>query len=271
MIHFNLEKPVHLAWAGEFNSPERGWKHLTRVLIDYELMIVTEGELYIGNENEDFTVRAGEYLIMSPTRYQHGTEECRCRFYWVHFSAPALPASLSLPPQGKFSDGEKIADIMKAIFLAESERHGGLRSGYLATTLLFEVAAQNSESRSDERAFDAAQVLCERVKGLVASRRFSELRVKEIADELGYHEKYLSAVFRQTEGVTLKRYLSKRRIEEAKRILLETNFTVAEVAYCLNFDDPHNFSRFFKHEEGVTPSEFRNNRNENENENETSA
>lgn len=261
MLYFNLEKPVRLAWAGEFNSPERGWKHLTRVLIDYELMIVTEGELKIGDENENYSVRAGEYLIMSPTRYQHGTEECKCRFFWLHFSAPALPASLSLPPQGKFSDGEKIARIMKALFLAESEKHGGLRSGYLATELLFEVASQNDEIQPSAAPPDSAHALCERVKGLISSKLFSELRVKEIADELGYHEKYLSAVFRKTEGITLKSYLTKRRMEEAKRILLETNFTVAEVAYCLNFDDPHNFSRFFKHEEGVTPSEFRNRKN----------
>lgn len=257
MLYFNLEKPVRLAFAGEFNSPERGWKHLTRVLTDYELMIVTEGELCIGSDSEEFTVTAGEYLIMSPTRFQHGTRECGCRFFWMHFSAPALPASLALPPQGKFSDGERIAQIVKSLFLAESERRGGLRSGYLATELLFELAAQNHEMQQDGGALDAAHALCERAKSLIASRRFTELRVSEIAGELGYHEKYLSAVFRKTEGITLKRYLSLKRMEEAKRILLETNFTVAEVAYCLNFDDPHNFSRFFKHEEGITPTEFR--------------
>lgn len=256
MIYFNLEKPVRLAFAGEFNSPERGWKHLTRDLIDYELMIVTEGELRIGNENEDFTVRAGEYLIMSPTRYQHGTEECKCRFYWVHFSAPALPASLSLPPQGRFSDGEKIADIMKALFLAESNERGGLRSSYLATELLFCLAG--SYAKEDEAPLGAGRALCERVKAFAASKRFTGVQVKEIADGLGYHEKYLSAVFRETEGITLKRYLSKRRTAEAKHLLTETDFTVAEIAYFLGFDDPHNFSRFFKHEEGLTPSEYRN-------------
>ncbi len=257
MLYFNLEKPARLVWAGEFISPEKGWRHLTRTLIDYELMIVTEGELKIGDDKEDFCVRAGEYFIMSPTRYQHGTAECKCRFYWVHFTAPALPASLALPPQGKFSDGERIASMMKEIFLADSENHGGLRAQYLTTMLLFELAAQSRGTCSDECAPDPARSLCERAKAIVCAKRFADVRVKEIADELGYHEKYLSAVFRKTEGITLKRYISAFRIGEAKRILLETEFTVAEVAYCLNFDDPHNFSRFFKQEEGVTPSEYR--------------
>ena len=257
MIYLNLEKPVQLNLTGEFVSPERGWKHLTRTLIDYELFIVTEGELKIGDENGEHSVAAGEYLIMSPTRFQHGTEECKCRFYWVHFTAPALPASLSLPPQGKFSDGERLANFVKELFLAESAEHGGLRSRYLATELLFELASQNRVMRSENIPPDAAHALCEKIKSLVAAKRFSEVRVKEIADELGYHEKYLSSVFRKTEGRTLKDYISSFRMEEAKRMLLETDFTVAEIAYCLNFDDPHNFSRFFKRGAGTTPSEFR--------------
>ncbi|MDE6411956.1 MAG: helix-turn-helix transcriptional regulator [Clostridia bacterium] len=259
MIHFNLEKPVRLAFAGEFNSPERGWKHLTRELTDYELMIVTEGELRIGDENQDYSVRAGEYLIMSPTRFQHGTEECKCRFFWMHFSAPDFPASLSLSPQGKFMDGKRISELMQTLFLAESEQRGGLRSCYLVTELLFELAGRGG-LKADETPLGAAQALCERVKALAASRRFTGVQVKEIADELGYHEKYLSAVFRKTEGITLKSYLSKRRTAEARHLLSETDFTVAEIAYFLGFDDPHNFSRFFKHEEGITPSEFRDKR-----------
>lgn len=257
MLYFNLEKPVRLVWVGEFISPERGWKHLTRTLIDYELMVVTEGQLEIGDENADYTVRAGEYLVMSPTRFQHGTKECKCRFYWMHFSAPALPATLTMPAQGKFTDGEGISQIMKSLFRAEGERHCGLRSHYLASELLFELAAQTSSVQAEEVVSDAAHATCERVKSLVAAKRFGELRVKEIANELGYHEKYLSAVFREREGITLKGYLSLQRMAEAKRILLETNFTVAEVAYCLNFENPHNFSRFFKREEGITPTEYR--------------
>lgn len=257
MLCFNLEKPVRLVWVGEFISPERGWKHLTRTLIDYELMVVTEGQLEIGDENADYTVRAGEYLIMSPTRFQHGTKECKCRFYWLHFSAPALPATLTIPAQGKFTDGERISQIMKSLFRAEGEGHCGPHSHYLASELLFELAAQTSSVQGEVPAPDSAHALCERVKALVAAKRLSDLRVKEIASELGYHEKYLSAVFREREGITLKGYLSAQRLAEAKRILSETNFTVAEVAYCLNFENPHNFSRFFKREEGITPSEYR--------------
>ncbi|MDE5548471.1 MAG: helix-turn-helix transcriptional regulator, partial [Clostridia bacterium] len=77
------------------------------------------------------------------------------------------------------------------------------------------------------------------------------------AKELGYHEKYLSTAFHKATGIPLKRYLVSERLNEAKRLLADTNYTVAEVAYYLNFENPHNFSRFFKKECGITPLEYR--------------
>lgn len=261
MLHFNLEKPVEFVWAGEFVSPEQGWKHLTRVLIDYELMIVTEGVLFIADENEEHEVKAGEYLVMPPTRFQHGTRECRCRFYWLHFRAEALPASLSLPAHGKFSNGAQLSAVMKLLFQAEAESHRGIRSHYLATGLLLELAAQVRSLTPAVQALDAPQQLCRKVKMYIRGNPFTNVRVSEIARGLGYHEKYLSTVFRETEGITIKRYLTNLRMTEARRLLLETDYTVKEIGYCLTFESPHNFSRFFKTEEGVTPLEYRAKRN----------
>ena len=254
MLHFCLNTPVEMLWFGEFISPERDWKHLTRRLFEYEMMIVTEGELWIADEDREYHVGAGEYLIMSPTRIQHGTRVSQGRFYWMHFRCDALPASISLPPLGKFADADNIGALARMLLAAEAEQPRGVRSLYLATQLLIELSRGQTQRERDET---AGERLAGSVKTFVAFHRFSQIRVADIARELGYHEKYLSAVFREAEGITLKRYLTQRRLEEAKRLLLETDHTVAEVAYYLNFPSPHNFSRFFKQETGMTATQFR--------------
>jgi AraC family transcriptional regulator, transcriptional activator of pobA len=48
-----------------------------------------------------------------------------------------------------------------------------------------------------------------------------------------------------------------RLLVEAKRLLLYSNMTVAEVAFRLGFDDPAYFSRFFTSHAGVSPRGFR--------------
>ena len=259
MLHFNLEKPVRLKWFGDFVSPEKGWKHLTRNLLEYELMIVTEGVLYIADDREEYTVRAGEYLIMPPTPFQHGTKICRCRFYWGHFDCPALPATLTIPKQGALSDPDAVKEIATRLLAQERRDHRGVRSHYLATELLLEIARGRERAAENALYTPPSVLLCAKIKDFIEWRRFSDTTVAEIARELGYHEKYLSVVFSRTEGVTLKSYISQTRLKEAKRLLLEGGRSVSEVAGALNFSDPHNFSRFFKNVTGLTPREFREN------------
>lgn len=257
-LHFDLNAPIQLLWFGEFISPERNWKHLTRRLFEYELFIVTEGVLFIADEEREHEVRAGEYLIMPPTVFQHGTRVCRCRFYWLHFRCPALPASVSMPAQGSFSDADAVRAIAKKLMQAEAAEPRGVRSRYLASMLLLELREQAlADAPEDGGVSSSAEQLCERIKEFVFFHRFSDVKVREIARELGYHEKYLSAVFHRTEGVTLKAYIDAQRCAEAKRLLLESRLTVTEVAYYLNFPDPHSFARFFKTTTGRTATQFR--------------
>ncbi len=256
MLHFCLETPIELLWFGEFISPEREWKHLTRRLYEYEMMVVTEGELCIGDSDREYTVKAGEYLIMSPTLFQHGTKVCRCRFYWMHFRCPALPASVSLAPHGEFADADAVRTIAELLLSSEAAFPRSVRSRYLATQLLLELCRGREETAAKSETSKSR--LCENIRNFVTFHRFSEIRVSDLARELGYHEKYISAVFHAETGVTLKRYLTQCRLDEAKRLLLETDYTVSEVSYYLNFQSPHNFSRFFRKETGMTASEFRN-------------
>ena len=181
-LHFDLNAPIQLLWFGEFISPERNWKHLTRRLFEYELFIVTEGVLFIADEEREHEVRAGEYLIMPPTVFQHGTRVCRCRFYWLHFRCPALPASVSMPAQGSFSDADAVRAIAKKLMQAEAAEPRGVRSRYLASMLLLELREQAlADAPEDGGVSSSAEQLCERIKEFVFFLRFSDVKVREIA------------------------------------------------------------------------------------------
>ncbi len=48
-------------------------------------------------------------------------------------------------------------------------------------------------------------------------------------------------------------------VGEAKKYLLNTNYSISEIAYFLDFQDPAYFTRLFKKKTGQSPSEFRGN------------
>lgn len=61
-------------------------------------------------------------------------------------------------------------------------------------------------------------------------------------------------------GVPPIRYLNNYRIQCAKKLLIDSNFTIANIAESIGFINPNYFCRAFKrHNNGISPSEFRKN------------
>lgn len=87
--------------------------------------------------------------------------------------------------------------------------------------------------------------------------RFRELKkVKEYAALLAVSEKQLNEAVKTHAGDPASAVIYRQLILEAKR-LLNLGMNTKEVAYDLAFDDPAHFSKFFKNQSGLSPSEFR--------------
>ncbi|WP_245562216.1 AraC family transcriptional regulator [Niabella aurantiaca] len=80
---------------------------------------------------------------------------------------------------------------------------------------------------------------------------------KEYADLLYITPNHLNALCKDLLGQTAGELIRNRVLLEAKRLLINADRTVAEIAYELNFQDNSYFNRFFKKYEGITPDEFR--------------
>lgn len=80
---------------------------------------------------------------------------------------------------------------------------------------------------------------------------------RDIAKHIGITEDHLTFCFRQELGITPVHYLQRYRINQAKRLLKESNQTITEIAYNVGFSDSGYFSRIFRREVGVSPEMFR--------------
>ncbi|GAB4043329.1 AraC family transcriptional regulator [Spirosoma litoris] len=83
------------------------------------------------------------------------------------------------------------------------------------------------------------------------------LTVHEAADRLHIHPHYLSDILKKYTGKTALQHIRERTAFEAQNLIRNTNLTVAEVGYQLNFEDPSNFTKFFKSITGMTPRAYR--------------
>lgn len=84
-----------------------------------------------------------------------------------------------------------------------------------------------------------------------------KLTIDDIAKAVYLSPCYLSKLFKQELGCTIMEFLTKVRVEEAKRLLKNPRYTVMQVASQIGFDDPSYFTKVFKRSEGITPSQYK--------------
>jgi AraC-like DNA-binding protein len=88
-------------------------------------------------------------------------------------------------------------------------------------------------------------------------------KYKEITSISGYARllnitpNYLNILVKETTGKTAIALMHERVLLEAKRLLIQRNWDITQIAYNLGFKDASYFARFFRKETGQSPSAFR--------------
>ncbi len=84
-----------------------------------------------------------------------------------------------------------------------------------------------------------------------------ELKQTTVSDALGITQKQLADVIKDKTDFSFRQYLNQIRMEEAKRLLKESDYQIAEVGYKVGYNNVQHFHRVFKEYAGKTPKEFR--------------
>lgn len=92
---------------------------------------------------------------------------------------------------------------------------------------------------------------------LIRQQATKPLSIKEFAKAIGITQTHLNRVCQTVVQKSALKVVQDFTLNEAKKYLLNTSYSVAEVAYFLNFNDPAYFNRLFKKRVGVAPGEFR--------------
>jgi AraC family transcriptional regulator len=96
-----------------------------------------------------------------------------------------------------------------------------------------------------------------RTRELIHDRFDQRLTLAELAAAAGVHPVHLSTMFHRRYGMTFGAYLRQLRVEHARRALLATDKTVAEIALDCGFSDQSHLSRAFRETTGMSPGSFR--------------
>ncbi len=265
-----VNSPVSLAITGKFQAPTPEWIHMTRLLLDFELIVITEGALYVGGDKTNYVVNKGEYLLLPPSTHQYGYKASHCSFYWLHFicdhhttidltsNTPFYQAGkIVIPQHGLLKNAEKIIVLMKQLQDCVRCFNETTMNDYMSTIILLELYNQLSLQSHSSTKMSKQQIYND-IIDYIKWNCHENIKVSQIANYFGYNEKYLSHLFTTVSGSSLKQYIIQEKMEVAKFILSDTNYQINDIASQLGYYDSHNFMKSFKKIVGLTPTEYRN-------------
>jgi AraC-like DNA-binding protein len=97
----------------------------------------------------------------------------------------------------------------------------------------------------------------ERACASIKAEIHNGVRLSSVAASIGLSPSHFSRAFHATMGIPFTTYVLRQRIDTAKRLMLETDETLCEVALSSGFGDQSNFSRTFVRAVGLTPFKWR--------------
>lgn len=255
---------------------------IDRVILDYEIIFVTDGEAYITVGGETYMAKKNDVVFLRPNM-RHRMEIRDGAFVQphIHFDAVFDQYSYDRYVVLKSSD-ELTAEERKMIqsdvlqdcqipvvftpediqrfhkyFFSTIEAFARKRE-YMDmicranVLMLLRVIFKQFDSENDR-----PDNYCAAIREYLDSNADQVISLSDLEKLFNVNKFTMMRNFSNAYGESIISYYNMRRTEFAKQILQKTNLSVTEVAANLNFADIYSFSRFFKKHTGMSPREYR--------------
>jgi AraC family transcriptional regulator of adaptative response / methylphosphotriester-DNA alkyltransferase methyltransferase len=111
-------------------------------------------------------------------------------------------------------------------------------------------------ARQHEITADFLKLIDVHLDDIMAERRADMWEIRDFADHLHIHPTHLSNTIKLATGKAPCYFFESRLMDISRKLLAETTMSIGEIAIKLTYD-PSNYTKFFKHFEGITPKQYR--------------
>lgn len=220
-----------------------------------------KGELYI-NEHV-FSLSAGDAFLIPAGKvscYQASKDTPWC-YAWVSFmginSQMYLYQLMTSTDDVYIIHGLDPAKYSALIFDIISLQ-GVSTSHYLqANGILLEIMAMLFDDIGFRESSWGKTSIADEIKFYLDINYTEKLKLKDVANTFGIHPNYLTRLFHERFDISPKKYLLDLKLHKACRLLQTTELSVSIIASSLGFDDQLSFTKIFKKEFSIPPTEYR--------------
>ncbi|WP_068614171.1 helix-turn-helix transcriptional regulator [Paenibacillus tuaregi] len=286
LLQFNIPPLPYFIVSG-LAELAPGSKHPARRSIGvFDLLVVVEGCLYVGEEDRHYEIKEGHSLILRPDAYHYPTMACTevTRYYWIHFhtsgewsaadetggadmkdksAEPPLflpfysitPFSIRVPQFTELLQPDKLYATMQELTQMNQSIH--LPSVRLRQQALFQDVIQQLSDTLTTEAPSPQTACAERAAAFLRAHYQEEITSKVLGEFMNFHPVYIARCMQKVFGCSPAAYLLRYRIARAKLLLLQTDLSVTRISEEVGFNHPAYFTSSFVKQEGLSPRKFR--------------
>ncbi|WP_295666504.1 helix-turn-helix domain-containing protein [uncultured Mucilaginibacter sp.] len=241
----------------------------------YHLVLFTIGAGGHSIDFEKFCVKPYQIYFMVPGQVHSWDFEGFTDGYIINFSTAFFQSFLlnpSYPEIFSFFGGDvkaavidlpdpvhqKVVELFEKILIEAVHKHDSAPDMIRLLILqLFITIDRITKKGVDRGAASYNQTLLRNFQKLIGEHYTRIKLPKDYAKLLYITPNHLNAVCKDLLGISAGEVIRNRMVLEAKRLLINLQLNINEIAFMLNFSDNSYFTKFFKKFEGKTPEEFR--------------
>lgn len=236
--------------------------------VDFQLLYIASGiaHFYFDHDEKDTVVPAGNMVLYRPREPQryvyYGNEQTEV--YWVHFTGGSVKKILAgygitnemrVLPTGTSLDYDRIFKQM-IHELQRCQTHYPEILTLLLRQLFILIHRQLTREHTRKDAYLEEEMSL--AMQFFNDNYNTEVNIEEYASARGMSVSWFIRSFKQYTHTTPMQYLVSRRITNAQILLETTNYNITEIAQIVGYDNPLYFSRIFRKQKGMSPSDYRN-------------
>lgn len=247
----------------------------------YEMVYIEDGSIYHYFQDKKFKVHKGDYFIINISD-RHGYERIEgvdCHLYNFLFYPEFIDSSMKQcknfsafienylikfdqsilkynPTTYIFRDDDgEILKILEKLNSEEEEKTYGYTE--IMRCNLIEILIKTMRKIVNEETVSVKDSPTQFLIKYIEDNYSSKVSLSELSKELNYSLPYISLKFKEETGFLFTEYLQKYRVEQAVRILANTDKKVSEIAQLVGYEDTKFFVEIFKKYMHITPQKFR--------------
>ncbi|MFV0380718.1 MAG: helix-turn-helix domain-containing protein [Breznakia sp.] len=245
-----------------YQARKPGYKFHGEIHNHWELNFIDNGQIHTTIENREFVLNDYDLILYAPGQYHDSfvDKDKSCSHLTIMFDMDTSYEPLLI--NEIFHADRELTNLINDFVNASNENihlNGDRMTLYLNLMIINLLQNKNrphisvAQTPMQQKFEDD---LLNQILIFINENIYSALTIEQLCQEFSVSRSSLQQLFRNNLKSAPKQYISNLKLNKSKLLIKESKYTISEISNILGFASIHYFSRKFKQQFGITPSDY---------------